>query len=171
VTPRAEMTAVLGAIAVGALVSLVVAAQPRVSTAMAGGQVTGADTPVAGALSLVALAGVAAVLLVRNRARRAVGTLLVVVAVGIVAAYLAPADALTYAVFAAGDAPDVGIGRSVWAWLGVAGGVVAALGSLAVTARAGRWPEPRRRFEAPAPARQGSEDPWEALDRGEDPTR
>src|SRR5688572_21855953 len=164
------MTAVLAAIAAGALVALVVAAQPRMSTGLTGERVTGADTPVAGALSLVALAGVAAVLLVRNRARRAVGALLVAVAIGIVAAYLAPADALTYTVFAAGDAADVEVGRSFWAWLGVAGGVVAGLGSLAVTTRAGRWPEPRRRFEPRVPARQGTEDPWDALDRGEDPT-
>ena len=165
------MTAALGAVAGGALVSLVVAAQPRMSTGLAGERVSGADTPVAGALSLVALAGVAAVLLVRTRTRRAVGVLLVAVAVGIVAAYLAPADALTYTVYAPGDATDADVGRSVWAWLGVAGGVTAALGGLAVTARAGRWPEQRRRFEAPAPARQRTADPWEALDRGEDPTR
>lgn len=161
----------LGAIAVGALVALVVATQPRMSTGLAGEQVTGADTPVAGALSLVALAGVAAVLLVRNRARRAVGALMAVVGVGIVAAYLAPADALTFTGFAAGDGTAVEVGRSVWAWLGVAGGVVAVLAALAVTARAGRWPEPRRRFETVAPVGQRSDDPWEALDRGEDPTR
>jgi hypothetical protein len=166
------MAVALGAIAVGALVSLVVAAQPRMSTGLAGEQVTGADTPVAGALSLVALAGVAAVLLVHNRTRRVVGIVLVAVSVGIVAAYLAPADSLTYTVFAAGDAPAVDVGRSVWAWLGVSGGVVAVVGSLAVSARAGRWPEPRRRFEAPAPGRPPrGEDPWETLDRGEDPTQ
>jgi hypothetical protein len=165
------MTAALGAIAIGALVALVVAAQPRMSTGLAGERVTGADTPVAGALSLVALAGVAALLLVRNRTRRAVGTLLVAVAAGVVAAYLAPADALTYTVFAPGDAADVDLSRSLWAWLGVSGGVVAGLGSLAVAARAGRWPEPRRRFEAPAPGSRRPEDPWDALDRGEDPTR
>jgi hypothetical protein len=165
------MAAALGAIAGGALVSLVVAAQPRMSTGLAGERVTGVDTPIAGALSLVALAGVAAVLLVRNRARQAVGILLIVVSVGIVAAYLAPADALTYTVFAPGNAADVEVGRSVWAWLGAAGGAVAVLGSLAVAARAGRWPEPRRRFEARAPGRQRTEDPWDALDRGEDPTR
>ena len=164
------MTAVLGAIAVGALVALVVAAQPRTSTGLAGEQVTGADTPVAAALSLVALAGVAAILLVRNSVRRAIGALLVAGAAGIVAAYLAPADALTYTVFAAGDATDVDVGRSLWAWLGVAGGVVVGLGALAVTVRAWRWPEPRRRFEARASARQRTEDPWDALDRGEDPT-
>jgi len=166
------MAVALGAIAIGALVSLVVAAQPRMSTGLTGEQVTGADTPVAGALSLVALAGVAAVLLVHNTARRAVGTVLVAVSAGIVAAYLAPADTLTYTVFAAGDAPDIDVGRSVWAWLGVAGGVVAVVGSLAVTARAGRWPQPRHRFEAPASGRpRRGEDLWEALDRGEDPTR
>jgi hypothetical protein len=166
------MTAALAAIAGGALVALAVAAQPRMSTGVAGEKVTGADTPVAGALGLVALAGVAAVLLVRTRTRRALGALLVAVAIGIVAAYLRPADGLTYTVFAAGDAAGVDVGRSLWAWLGVAGGVVAGLGSLAVAARAGRWPEPRRRFEAPAPGRPPRpEDPWDALDRGEDPTR
>jgi hypothetical protein len=164
------MTAALGATALGALVALVVAAQPRISTGLAGERVTGADTPVAAALSLVALAGVAAALLVRNSIRRAIGALLVAGAVGIVAAYLAPADALTYTVFAAGDAADVDVGRSLWAWLGVAGGVAVGLGALAITVRAGRWPEPRRRFEAPASTRQRTEDPWDALDRGEDPT-
>jgi hypothetical protein len=165
------MTAVLATIAGGALVALVVATQPRMSTGLAGERVTGADTPVAAALSLVALAGVAAVLLVRNRARRAVGALMVAVAVGIVAAYLAPADSLTYTGFSAGDATDVEVGRSAWAWLGVAGGIVAGLGSLAVTVRTGQWPEPRRRFEAGASVRQRTDDPWDALDRGEDPTR
>ncbi len=165
------MAVALGAVAVGALVALVGAAQPRMTTGLADERVTGADTPVAGALSLVALAGVAAVLLVRSRTRHAVGVLLVAVAVGIVAAYLAPADALTYTVFTAGSATDVDVGRSLWAWLGAGGGVVAALGSLAVTWRSGRGPEPRRRFAAPAPGSQRGQDPWDALDRGEDPTR
>jgi hypothetical protein len=125
---------------------------------------------VAAALALVALAGAAAVLLVRSRTRRVVGTVLVAVSVGIVAAFLAPADQVTYTGF---DIADGGseLRRSAWVWLGSAGGVVAAVGSVLVAIRAGRWPEPRRRFEATERDRiRAADDPWGALDRGEDPT-
>ena len=72
----------------------------------------GADTPVAAALALVALAGVAAVLLVRNRARALIGVLLVGVAVGIFAAFLALRRRVTYTVYRCGRW-RTGCGRSV----------------------------------------------------------
>ncbi len=73
------------------------------TTGIAGEQVGGADTPVAAALALVALAGAAAVLLVRNRTRRLIGVLLVGVSVGIFAAFLALPDDVTYTVYAVAD--------------------------------------------------------------------
>lgn len=169
-TPRSEMTAVLGAVAAGAVLALVAAGRPRFTTGIPGEQVGGADTPVAAALALVALAGAAAALLVRNRTRRVIGLLLVGVSVGIFAAFLASPDDVTYSVYAIADGGSE-LRRSVWVWLGSLAAAVTTLGALAIALRAGRWPEPRRRFEARASARQGTEDPWEALDRGEDPTR
>ena len=168
-TPRGEMSAALGAVALGALVALVAAGQPRVSTGLAGEQVAGADTPVAGALSLVALAGAAAVLLLQSRARRVVGGTLTVVAVGIVTAFLAPDESFTDGVFT-GSPDDIEVARSVWAWLGMSGGLLVAIGALGVAVRAGRWPEPRRRYESAAPHGDRTSDPWDAIDRGEDPT-
>jgi Tryptophan-associated transmembrane protein (Trp_oprn_chp) len=163
------MTAVLGAIVAGAVIALVAAGRPRITTGVAGEQVGGADTPVAAALALVALAGAAAVLLVRNRTRRLIGVLLVGVSVGIFAAFLATPEDVTYTVYTVADGGSE-LRRSAWVWLGALGAALTTLGALAVALRAGRWPEPRRRFEARAPARRGTEDPWDALDRGEDPT-
>jgi hypothetical protein len=167
-TPRAEMTAALGAVAVGGLLALVAAGQPRTTSPGSAGD---AGTPGAAALGLVLLAGAAVVLLVRARVRRVVGVVLVAASAAVVAAYLAPADVLGDNVYVIADpaapAGSVSVGRAVWFWLGVTGGAVAAAGSLATVLRAGRWPEPGRRQER-APRR--STDPWEALDRGEDPT-
>jgi hypothetical protein len=163
------MTAVLGAIVAGAVIALVAAGRPRITTGIPGEQVGGADTPVAAALALVALAGAAALLLVRNRTRRLIGVLLVGVSVGIFAAFLASPDDVTYTAYAVADGGSE-LQRSVWVWLGSLGAALTSLGALAVALRAGRWPEPRRRFEVRAPGRQRTEDPWDALDRGEDPT-
>jgi hypothetical protein len=163
------MSAALGAVAVGAVTALVVAGQPRLTLGLPGERVDGADTPVAAALALVALAGAAAVLLMRSQARRVVGVVLVAVSVGIVAAFLAPADQVTYTVYDVAGGGS-GLARSAWVWLGSTGGVVAAAGGVGVAVRAGRWPEPRRRFEATERDRVRPDDPWGALDRGEDPT-
>lgn len=163
------MTAALGAAAVGAVVTLVTAGQPRVSTGHASEQITGADTPAAAALGLVVLAGAAAVLLVRGPARRLIGGLMLAAAAGIVAVFLTIPDTFGFAVF--GPATELTtVHRSVWAWLGTAGGVTAAVGSLAVAVSAGRWPGPRRRYESSPPPVTTGRDPWDALDRGEDPT-
>ena len=169
-TPRAEMTAVLGAIVAGAVIALVAAGRPRITTGVPGEQVGGADTPVAAALALVALAGAAAVLLVSNRTRRLIGVLLVGVSAGVFVAFLASPDDITYTVYSIADGGSE-LRRSVWVWLGSLGAAVTTLAGLATALRAGRWPEPRRRFEARAAARRRTDDPWDALDRGEDPTR
>jgi hypothetical protein len=163
------MSTVLGAVAVGAVIALVAAGQPRLTFGMVGEEVNGADTPAAAALALVALAGAAAALLMRMRARRVVGAVLLVVSLSIVVAFLAPADSATYSVYAI-PGEDLLARRSVWVWLGSAGGVLAMVGSAAITARAGRWPEPRRRYESSTRRRARTGDAWDAIDRGEDPT-
>ena len=150
-TPRGEMVAALGALALGSLVVLVVAGQPSDDLGVVAGQSPDGDTSAATALSLVVLAGGGALLLVRGRARPLIGVLLVAVAIGIVAV-------------------NLGVPRSLWAWLGASGGTLAGLGALAVVLRSSAWPEPRRRYEASAPNRGRADDPWDALDRGEDPT-
>jgi Tryptophan-associated transmembrane protein (Trp_oprn_chp) len=67
---------------------------------------------------------------------------------------------------------------TAWPWLAVVGGLVSAgCGAVGLT-RAGRWPGPARRYEAapesgagPAAGADTALDDWNALSRGEDPTR
>jgi hypothetical protein len=100
------------------------------------------------ALALVAVAGAGAALLVRSWARVLIGLVLL----GVAAAMLA-----------------TGVSPTRWAQL--VGGVLIALGALAVVLRARRWPQPRSRYEAPDRRPTGTpRDTWDALDRGEDPT-
>jgi hypothetical protein len=140
----------LGLVVLGAAIALLGAGR---SSGAAPGSVpvgSGADSgpAAATALALVALAGAAAILLVRSWARTALGVVLVVVAVALAVAGLSPTR-----------------------WAALTGGVLVALGALAVVARARRWPQPRRRFEAPTRRPTGTpRDTWDALDRGEDPT-
>jgi hypothetical protein len=162
---RREPAVALLLIGLGAAITLVAAGRPRVSAP--GATVTGADTPAATALAVVALAGAGALLLARSRLRVVIGVLLAAVSVSLVVLFLSsPGDvgSFTYA------AAPPGLARSAWAWLGVAGAVVLGLGALAVVLRARRWPEPRNRYDASAGSRGRVRDPWEALDRGEDPT-
>ncbi|HEY7222752.1 MAG TPA: Trp biosynthesis-associated membrane protein [Micromonosporaceae bacterium] len=128
---------------------------------------TGASlAPALPALGLVALAGAGGLLATRGAARRAVGALLVAAGVGILA--------LAIRVLAAG-----GVGAG-WPALVLVGAVlVAAAGVLAVRDGA-RWPVMGSRYgratrnAAPAsPARSsaGTVELWDAIERGEDPTR
>ena len=125
------------------------------------------DTPAAAALALVALAGVGALLLVRGWARTVIATVLVLVGVGVVVtmATIPEYGWFTYS----GDPPAAT--RSAWAWVGMGAGVLLGVAAAVAVVRAGRWPQPRRGFDAPAPGRAPRDaNPWDALDRGEDPT-
>ena len=167
-TPRAEMTAVLGAIAATSGLVLLAASRPRATVEGQGGSLSGAlDTPGAAALALVALAGAGALLLVRGWARTVIGLLLVVVAAGVVAAMgRIPTD---YGWFNYTGVPPA-VTRSAWAWVGMGAGVLLGLAAAAAVLRARTWPQPRRRYETnPRPATTAT-DPWSTLDRGEDPT-
>jgi hypothetical protein len=135
----------------------------------------GSLAPVLPALGVVALAGAGGLLATRAGARRLVGALLVAAAVGVVA--------LVVPILGGGD--PVGLGGPIACLVGAL--LVAAAGALA--AREGhRWPVMGRRYgrgaaggrPAPRPAENvptktdsGPEtaELWDALDRGEDPTR
>jgi len=129
------------------------------------------------ALGLVVLAAVPALAATRRHGRTAVGVLLV----------LAGAAAGAAAVDVLGDPGSLveldvdDVATTARPWLAVAGAVVTALAGAVVTARGRRWAGLGRRYEAPAarsaePAATGGAAPegpelWDALDRGEDPTR
>jgi tryptophan-associated transmembrane protein len=173
VSPRREMFVTVGAITVAAGLVLVAAGRPRVAINVAGAQASGATTPAATALALVALAGAGTLLLVRGWARTVIGVLLLGAAAGIVAVFLTRPD-ITWFALTGSPGAAVSMHRSVWAWLGVTAGVVIGAAALATGWRGRGWPAPRRRFSGPTgtPTSQADRprDAWEALDRGEDPT-
>ncbi|HEX3004301.1 MAG TPA: Trp biosynthesis-associated membrane protein [Angustibacter sp.] len=148
--------------------------------------------PVVPAVALVALAGAAALLLARALGRRVAGTLLVLAGAAGVAASVSVlrtpesgvAELITKAVGVTGSTPTA-VDVSAWPWLAVVGCALVAVGGAVAVLRAGRWSRPRSRYEAPAdptapevepdgPASAEAADPgttWDALSRGEDPTR
>jgi hypothetical protein len=167
VTPRREMAGSLILVALGAVITLAAAGRPRVTVTGVGAHTTGAATPGATALALVALAGGGAVLLARPWVRVGIGVVLTAIGLGIVALFFRPVDELGYFAYTPGAAV---LHPSAWAWVGAGGGAFIAIGAGAVAARAARWPVPRKSYDPPATVRPGGRDPWEALDRGEDPT-
>lgn len=130
----------------------------------------GAPGPVR-ALGLVVLAGVPALFATRRTGRAVVGVLLVLAgaaAVAVVAdVLLDPAGALV------DDASAVS--TTARPLLALAGAVLAVLAGALTASRGRSWAALGRRYDAPAarPAPASSEPPalWDALDRGEDPTR
>ncbi|WP_433078798.1 Trp biosynthesis-associated membrane protein [Dactylosporangium sp. CA-052675] len=111
------------------------------------------------ALAVVGLAGAGALLATRAAARLAVGVLLVVAGAGVVVASLVTLDEHV---------------RVAWPLVCALGGLVV-LAAGVVTVRSGRsWPGMGARYErtsAPARRQHAQTDMWDALDRGEDPTR
>jgi hypothetical protein len=116
---------------------------------------TGSDlVPGLSALALVGLAGAGALLATRGWARRAVGVLVLLVGLGLVAL---PFDR----VFDASTA---------WPALTAAGGLLVLAGGVAAALRGHRWPGMGARYERAPKSAGGTTDAWNALDRGEDPT-
>lgn len=127
------------------------------------------------ALGLVVLAAVPALAATRRTGRTVVGVLLV----------LAGAAAGAAAVQVLGDPASLvdldvdDVATTTRPFVAIAGAVLTCLAGAVVTARGRRWAALGRRYEAPA-ARETAPSParpaegaelWEALDRGEDPTR
>ena len=185
-TPRRQLTVAVVACAAAAGLALFSASRPwlveatvrpeplpAVTTVRSGGSLA----PSLPALGWVALAAAGALLATRGRARMALGLLVVLVGLAMPVVVLATAAAVS------GDAPAAGgptasgpaaVGPAVVAgWrlaAMVAGVAVAAVG--VATIRWGRsWPALGSRYERAAAPGAARPDLWDALDRGEDPTR
>lgn len=196
-SPRREKAAFVALVVTGALLGFVAATRPwavaHVPDALTRREVVADGRQAAGvvpAVALVALAGAVAVLSTRRVGQAVGGSLLVLAgaaaAAGSLAVVRTPVSALEQAVTAATGRTGVrGVGASVtlWPWLGVASGVLIALGGVLAVVRARSWRGLSARYETttPNPPVSASEplsdadvDPglaWDALSRGEDPTR
>jgi len=191
VTARRQKALFLAVVVVGAAVGFVSAARPWVVAGVAdlsavqtlratGRQVAG----VVPAVALVALAGSVAVLTTRRVGQVVTGTLLVLAgaasATTSVAVLRAPAGAISGVVTAATartGVADVTASVTAWPWAGVLSGALIAAGGALAVVRSRSWGGLSARYEAPAApttAPVPDDDPgltWDALTRGEDPTR
>jgi len=155
-------------------------------TVLRGTGVNGAElTGVVGPLGLVGLAGAAAVLATRGLARVLVGILLAAAGVGAAAVVLRvlldPERPARLALQQEGQTGSfVSAAVRDWAWIAVVASVCVAVAGVLVAVRGRAWSAMSQRYDAPsAPAaptaRSASRDPeaalWDALDRGDDPTR
>jgi hypothetical protein len=169
-TDRVLRLAALGAVAIGALLVLSCAGRPRVTVSGASIGSGQADVPGGTALALAALAGGAAVLLLRGRARNLVGALIGCAGVTVAVLNLrARHDDFSFVAFAP-LSPRVQTQPSAWFWLTAAGAALLVAGGVVVALRGHRWPSSRRAYDAPGTTRRQPPDPWQSLDRGEDPT-
>ena len=124
------------------------------------------------ALGLAALAAAASLLALRGAAARLVGALAVLLGTATVAGAWAGAH----------DEPAAAtvLARTPWPWAAVAAGVLIVAGGVLGLVYGGTWPGLSRRHDLPGrqperpPGRGPAPGPaaaWDALDRGEDPTR
>jgi hypothetical protein len=125
-----------------------VAPLPPATQTQTGGEVL----PGLPALAVVGLAGAGAVLATRGLVRRLVGVLLMLAGLGL----------------AGGGLVGLGEADTAWPVLCAAAGLLVMAGGLYTVARGQYWPHMGTRYERSAPAART--EPWEALDRGEDPT-
>jgi uncharacterized membrane protein (TIGR02234 family) len=147
--------------------------------------VSGNDAlPVVGGLALVAAAGSVAVLATSGWVRTAVGALVTVASLGAIVAVLMGADGLHDAlVTALADSPAMAgdaalqsrladeATTTAWRWASVGALVVSAAAGAAVVRWGRTWPSMGRRYDSVGQQRAAADDdPWKALDRGEDPT-
>ena len=138
------------------------------------------------AVALVALAGAVAVLTTRRIGQAVAGTLLVLAGAAAAASAIAvlrtPTSAVDQVVTAAtGRTGVAGVTAVVtaWPWVGVASGVLIAIGGCLAVLRSRSWGGLSTRYDTPAresavPESTVREDEpgqvWDALSRGEDPT-
>jgi uncharacterized membrane protein (TIGR02234 family) len=137
------------------------------------------EMPLAGALSLVVLAGWGVVLVTRGRLRRIVMAVAALSSLGLAVttawAFFTLQDSVGEQLRAASGEDTSAVHLTGW----YAAACVAAVGCVVTTLLAVRlvpsWPEMGRRYDAPAgdtaPAEpQGNLEIWKALDEGHDPT-
>lgn len=155
---------------------------------MAGEGAADVGFPLAGALSLVALAAWGIVLVARGRARQVlavVATLAVagVLAVIIVGGFLQDDDAasaISDQLGVPGLADDLPLYSTPWFWIGLVASAVATVAAAAAAVLAPAWPEMGSRYDAPSahegkssdapPEERTSLDLWKSMDEGDDPT-
>ncbi|MFI6979648.1 TIGR02234 family membrane protein [Embleya sp. NPDC050154] len=136
------------------------------------------------ALALLGLAGGLAVLATRTIGRTVIGVLVTLAGLGVtVLAVQGAGDTSAVNSEAAGKAAVEGVravdvSHTIWPWFAAVGGALILLAGLFVVLRGRRWPGMSNRYEAPggkaAAVKRGpvrNADLWNALDRGEDPTR
>jgi uncharacterized membrane protein (TIGR02234 family) len=163
---RRELTVTVLLVALGALVQLVAVGRDWYTVTSSTQVKHYPGTSYAGAvkpLALAALAGAAALLATRRRARTAVGALLVVVALGAVAAAVVASFPQTTA--AVQEYP-------IWRFVVIAGALPVLVAGVTAVARGARWSEMSARYDAPGTVREKDPDValWDALDQGDDPT-
>ncbi len=181
----------LGALATGGLAFFAASRTWAHTTVEASGvptapvAVSGADAvALVPALALVIVAASLAVLAASARVRRAVGLLIIVVALIGVVVILGAESAIDKAVdsavrdspaFIGTNTPDA-VSHSVWRWVTVAGFVLSALVGVVITRFGALWPTMGRKYDAPKAHTPTAEvetesDIWKALDDGRDPTQ
>jgi uncharacterized membrane protein (TIGR02234 family) len=145
-----------------------------------GGGTSAGDTPLAGALALVALAAWGVLLVTRGRARRAVAVLALLAAVGMVVTgvvgWSSSVEGLAEELDHMG-AQGVSVNRTAWVWVYLGAAVSNVAASVLAVRFVPSWPEMGSRYDAPGagapPAAEGDKtglDLWRALDDGRDPT-
>jgi uncharacterized membrane protein (TIGR02234 family) len=155
--------------------------------------VTGRElSPLAGALGLAGLAGLAGILATSGTSRRVVGVLLSVFGIAVsVASVLAIREENVFRVVATKAVLVRGVDETLtltpWWVVGLLGGVLMWVAGWFVAVRGGAWARMPRRYDAPSgtsppeprgsgseqssePQSSASEEMWDLLDRGHDPT-
>ncbi|HEU4907591.1 MAG TPA: Trp biosynthesis-associated membrane protein, partial [Propionibacteriaceae bacterium] len=154
---------------VGAALALVASAQPwwrglgdGVAVKVTGSQATGGLSQ---ALAIVALAATLLMLALRNRGRRVVAALLLLVGVGTAltgGSWLQPRpDAVRGQLGHGGIFDDLGLTPTAWPWIYALAGVVIAAGAVVTMISAVSWPNGSDRFQKEPGKVQASEDPAE----------
>jgi uncharacterized membrane protein (TIGR02234 family) len=182
VTPRRAATIAALTALVGAGLLLAAAGQPWAhvtldagagaplqSVDLDGGDLAGSVS----AMGLLGLAGVAASIATRGNLRRAVGLVIDAAGIWAIVATVLGRAGDRVAETAVATAPGSTVAASAttaWPWLAVAGGVLLSIGGALTVIGGHRWSGLSRRYEAPAAAAHAPDDPWAALDRGDDPT-
>lgn len=151
---------------------------PPVDRQLAGSDVVTALRP----LALLGLAAVAALAATRRRGRIAVGAVVAVAGLGAIVATVTALAGGSLSALRRNPEPGVPDvtgaepGFTPWWLLAVAGGLLLLAGGLLVAVRGRRWAALSSRYDTPAaraqaPAPRPEVAAWDALDRGEDPTR
>jgi uncharacterized membrane protein (TIGR02234 family) len=194
---RTELGLAVALCLLGSCLVLVAASRTWVDLPVEGGpllpdstlEIEGSElVPGVRALALVGLAGVVALLASRRGGRVLVGGLLALCGLGVVAivvrlltrldeAVLSSAPAREAVAVVLADSPS----PTAWAALCLVGGVVLLAAGVLAAVRGRRWAVLSRRYEPPTDHQPAAEPAtstesseraaWEALDRGEDPTR